>query len=54
MNNCGGQQALCDKFEELSESQVRKTFEVNVFSTFYITKEVLRVMPDEGCVRACG
>ena len=50
MNNCGGQQALCDKFSQLSGAQIRKSFEVNVFSTFFLTKAALAVMSEDGCV----
>lgn len=43
--NAGTQTALKD-IQELSTEQLRRTFEVNVFSLYWITKEALPHMPE--------
>lgn len=38
------------KLEDISASQLRYTFEVNIFSFYYFTAEALKVMDNDGCV----
>lgn len=49
VNNAGAQFPR-DSIEEVSEEQLRTTFEINVFPMFYFVKAVLEYMPAKGAV----
>jgi NAD(P)-dependent dehydrogenase (short-subunit alcohol dehydrogenase family) len=38
------------ELEDISASQLRYTFEVNIFSFYYFTAEALKLMDEDGCV----
>ncbi|MCD8175974.1 MAG: SDR family oxidoreductase [Tannerellaceae bacterium] len=40
-----GMQQACEDIEELTTEQIRKTFETNVFSLYWITKAAIPLMP---------
>jgi NAD(P)-dependent dehydrogenase (short-subunit alcohol dehydrogenase family) len=44
--NNAGKQLSVDKFEDLDEEQVRKTFEVNIIAMFTVTREALKHLPE--------
>ena len=47
-------QAPVEDFAELSTEQLRRTFEVNVFSVFWLLRAAIPVMPDGGSVIVTG
>lgn len=49
VNNAGMQEVDQD-FMEVSSDQMRRTFEVNIFSFFYCTQEALKVLDKTGCI----
>lgn len=48
--NNAGKQVFVEKFEDLTSKQFQKTFETNIFATFWITKEVVKSMPQGGAI----
>jgi NAD(P)-dependent dehydrogenase (short-subunit alcohol dehydrogenase family) len=49
VNNAGMQEVDQD-FMDVSSDQMRRTFEVNIFSFFYCTHEALKVLDKTGCI----
>lgn len=49
VNNAAQQEVNTD-FMDVSGKQVRRTFEVNIFSFFYCTHEALKVLDADGCI----
>lgn len=49
VNNAGMQEVDQD-FMNVSSDQMRRTFEVNIFSFFYCTHEALKVLDKTGCI----
>jgi NAD(P)-dependent dehydrogenase (short-subunit alcohol dehydrogenase family) len=39
-----------EALEDISTKQMKRTFEVNIFSFFYLTKAALKLMPDNGII----
>jgi NAD(P)-dependent dehydrogenase (short-subunit alcohol dehydrogenase family) len=48
--NNAGQQEVDKDFMKVSSDQMRRTFEVNIFSFFYFTQEALKVLDKNGCI----
>jgi NAD(P)-dependent dehydrogenase (short-subunit alcohol dehydrogenase family) len=44
VNNAAVQEGAIDRFEELSSARIQRTFAVNVFALFHLTKAALRLM----------
>jgi NAD(P)-dependent dehydrogenase (short-subunit alcohol dehydrogenase family) len=49
VNNAGLQEVDKD-FMDVTSDQMRRTFEVNIFSFFYFTHETLKVIEEKGCI----
>ncbi len=49
VNNAATQNPKED-FNKITTSQFRRTFEVNIFSFFYLSQAVLKVMKKKGCI----
>ena len=52
--NNHAQQFPVEEAEDLTPSHVRKTFENNLFSFFYLIDEALKHLPDDGCIINTG
>ncbi|HYF30403.1 MAG TPA: glucose 1-dehydrogenase [Chitinophagaceae bacterium] len=48
--NNAAQQEVDKDFMEVTGKQVRRTFEVNIFSFFYFTHEALKLLDEDGCI----
>lgn len=48
--NNAGQQEVDQDFLQVTGDQIRRTFEVNIFSFFYCTHEALKVLDKNGCI----
>ena len=48
--NNAAQQEVDQDFMDVSGKQVRRTFEVNIFSFFYFTQEALKLIDEDGCI----
>lgn len=48
--NNAGTHVPADELEEISSKQFKRTFEVNMFSFYYFTQEVLKKISNDGCV----
>lgn len=48
--NNAAQQEVDTDFMDVTGKQVRRTFEVNIFSFFYCTHEALKVLDPDGCI----
>jgi NAD(P)-dependent dehydrogenase (short-subunit alcohol dehydrogenase family) len=48
--NNAGQQEVDQDFMKVTSEQMRRTFEVNIFSFFYCTHEALKVLDKNGCI----
>ena len=50
VNNAGGQEKLCNKLSELSEKQLCRTFQNNVFGGLYMAKHAIPRMNNNGAI----
>jgi NAD(P)-dependent dehydrogenase (short-subunit alcohol dehydrogenase family) len=48
--NNAGVQYKHEKFEEIDEQEIEKTFRTNIFSMFYLTKAALKHMKEGSCI----
>ena len=48
--NNAAEQHVVENLEDLSDQQLERTFRINVFSQFYLTRAVLPHMPDGGAI----
>lgn len=48
--NNAAQQEVNHDFQGVTSAQMRRTFEVNIFSFFYFTHEALKLMDEDGCI----
>lgn len=48
--NNAAEQHVQDSIEDISSEQLKRTFETNLFSFFYLTKEALPYMSKGGCI----
>lgn len=48
--NNAGQQEVDQDFMKITSEQMRRTFEVNIFSFFYCTHEALKLLDKDGCI----
>lgn len=48
--NNSGRQDLCEKFDDIDLDQVERTFRLNIFGMFAVTKAALPHMPRGGCI----
>ena len=48
--NNAGTHVPADELDEISSKQFKRTFEVNMFSFYYFTQEVLKKISKDGCV----
>ncbi len=48
--NNAGEQTSCDSILDLTQEQLVRTFQSNLFSMFYMVKAALPFMPEGGCI----
>lgn len=48
--NNAGEQHVEENFENISEEQLRRTFDTNIFGAFFLTQAALKVFENEGCI----